>query len=107
MISLPELLFNRDRQILEGTNFYVFCEVNRISSNLTIEWTRNQVPILPDLPHIRTDRYTSPDARTTLLLVIDYFGESHAGVYQCIAQDRNDSVAGKELNLTGTPVLVR
>ena len=80
--------------------FLIFCEVNTISLDVTVDVTKDQIPMLADLPHIRIDRYVS-DNRTILRLVIENMAQNLIGTYQCAARDEMSSAVGEEVTILG------
>ena len=101
--SFPEALFNGESQnIIEGTEAWFFCEVNMVSSALTLTWNKNGQVMIQDAPRIRL-RSSRSDASTTTtyLLVVESIEIADSGTYQCIAQERGSRVFGVTLRLTG------
>ena len=100
--SLPAVLFDGGSQsIVEGSVIWLYCQVNSTSPTLTVTWTKDSVPVVLDVPHIRMRRSTSASS-TILILIVDNFQSSDTGMYQCTAQEEGGSaVMGTSLMLTG------
>ena len=101
VISLPAVLFNGGNQsIVEGSVIWLYCEVDSVTSSLTVTWNKDNVPLEQDVPHIlmRSSRNTSS---STFLLVVDNFQSSDDGTYQCTAEDGVMTGNGSTLILTG------
>lgn len=104
---LPTVLFSGgSRSIVEGSVVWLYCQVNSIALTLTVTWTKDGVPLVQDVPHIRMRSSSSAAASSTFLLVVDTFRGSDSGVYQCTAEDRGDTAIGTALTLTGNAVMV-
>ena len=100
--SLPAVLFDGGSQsIVEGSVIWLYCQVNSTSPTLTVTWTKDSVPVVLDVPHIRMRRSTSASS-TILILIVDNFQSSDTGMYQCTAQEEQGSaVMGTSLMLIG------
>ena len=101
--SLPDILFsgsNPTRGIVERSVMWLYCEVNSISSTLSVTWNNDGGQLVQDVPHIILKTSTTSSS-TTLLLVLDNVVFSDAGLYQCTAQDMQDIATGTILNITG------
>ena len=85
---------------MDGSVIWFFCEVNSTSSALSVTWNKDGGQLVQDVPHIilRTSNISS---LTTLLLVLDNVVSSDAGLYQCTAQDGQDTATGTTLTITG------
>ena len=103
--SLPDLLFREHKSIVEGSVLWLYCEVNSISSTLSVTWNKNGGQLVQDVPHIRL-RTTNTSSSTILLLVIDNVVSSDAGVYQCTARDGQDYVSENNFTMTGTVLII-
>lgn len=79
---------------------WLYCEVIPITLNVRVTWSKDNIPLLQDVPHIRLRNYTSTYS-TTLLLVVDKFQSSDGGTYQWTAQDIGITAIGDTLTLTG------
>ena len=54
MTSLPDALFNGGSQtVVEGSVFWLYCQVNSRTPTVTATWTKDSVPLVQDVPHIR------------------------------------------------------
>lgn len=101
MTPFPEVLFNgRNQNILEGSVAWLNCEVNSVSSALTLTWNKNGQVLVQDVPHILL-RSSETDMNTMFLLVVEPVGIADSGTYQCIAQEGENRVFGTTLRLTG------
>ena len=100
--SLPAVLFDGGSQtIVEGSVIWLYCQVNSTDPTLTVTWNKDSVPVVLDVPHIRTRSSTSASS-STFLLVVDNFQPSDGGMYQCTAQEEGGNVAmGAPLTLIG------
>ena len=101
--SLPDILFsgsNSTRGIVERSVIWLYCEVNSTSSTLSVTWNKDGGQVMQDVPHIIL-KTSITSSSTTLLLVIDNTGSSDAGLYQCTAQDGQDTATGTTLIITG------
>ena len=105
--SLPAVLFAGGSQtVVEGSVVWLYCVVNSTDPTLTVTWNKDGVPVVLDVPHLRTRR-SSITSSTTLLLVVDNFQPSDDGTYQCSAQVQGGStVMGSALALTGNVILL-
>ncbi len=95
--SLPDLLFREHKSIVEGSVLWLYCEVNSISSTLSVTWNKNGGQLVQDVPHIRMR--TTNTSSTILLLVID-------NVDQCTARDGQDYVSENNFTMTGTDLIM-
>ena len=99
--SLPSSFFSgSSTSVVEGSVIWLYCEVNSISSTLSVTWNKDGGQLVQDVPHIRL-RTTDTSSSTTLLLVIDNVVSSDAGVYQCTAREGQDYVSGDNFTMTG------
>ena len=100
--SLPAVLFAGGSQtVVEGSVVWLYCVVNSTDPTLTVTWNKDGVPVVLDVPHLRTRR-TSTTSSTTLLLVVENFQPSDSGTYQCSAQVKRELIAmGSPLALIG------
>ena len=85
---------------MEGSVIWFYCEVNSASSTLSVTWNKDGGQLVQDVPHIILKNSTT-SSWTTLLLVLDNRVSSDAGLYQCTAQDGQDTATGTILNITG------
>ena len=101
MTSLPAALFNGGSQtVVEGSVVWLYCQVDSKTPNVTATWTKDNVTLVQDVPHIRM-RSSQTDTDTTFLLVVDTFQSSDSGVYQCTVQDGAMTGMGTALMLSG------
>ena len=99
--SLPSSFFSgSSTSAVQGSVIWLYCEVNSISSTLSVTWNKDGGQLVQDVPHFRL-RTTNTSSSTTLLLVIDNVVSSDAGVYQCTARDGHDYVSGGNFTMTG------
>ena len=101
--SLPDVLFSGSdptRNIVEGSVIWFYCEVNSISSTLSVTWNKDGGKLVQNVPHIILRTFTTSSS-TTYLLVLDNVVSSDAGRYQCTAQDGQDIRSGTTLTITG------
>ena len=103
MTSLPDTLFNgSSTSVVEGSVLWLYCEVNSTSSFLPVSWSKDRGSLVQDIPHIRLRTCTSSSSSTTSLqLVLDNVVSSDAGIYQCTAQNIQDTASGHVLTVTG------
>ena len=100
--SLPAALFNGGSQtVVEGSVVWLYCQVNITTPTVTVTWTKDSVPLVQDVPHIRMRSFPT-HFYTTFLLVVDTFQNSDSGVYQCTVQDGAMTGMGTALTLMGT-----
>ena len=85
---------------MEGSVIWLYCEVNLVSSTLSVTWNKDGGQLVQDVPHIILKTSTTSSS-TTLLLVLDNVVSSDAGLYQCTAQDGQDTATGTILTITG------
>ncbi len=100
---LPSSFFSgsSNTSVVQGSVIWLYCEVNSISSNLSVTWNKDGGQLVQDVPDIRL-RTSNTSSSTTLLLVIDNVVSTDAGVYQCTANDGPDSVCGVNFTMTGS-----
>ena len=101
--SFPEVLFsNGGAAIMKNSIVFLYCVINSFSPTLTMTWTKDGFPLVPNIPHVRIRKYLSHNQEMTLLLVVDTFQEYDHGSYQCIAEDWRYMISGVSFNLTGS-----
>ena len=100
--SFPEVFSNGSAAIVQNSIVLLYCIINSFSPNLTLTWTKDGFPLVPNIPHVRIRKYMSPNHEMTLLLVVDSFQEYDHGRYQCIAEDWGYMISGVSFNLTGS-----
>ena len=106
MTSLPAVLFDGgSRTIVEGSVVWLYCQVN-IKEPDNVTWSKDGVPLVQDVPHIRMKRSTIDDNLFTFFLVVDNVTSSDDGTYQCTAQEGQTVVQGSNLILTGLSLIV-
>lgn len=99
--SLPSMLFNlRNWAVGESSSLWLYCVVNSIDPNLIVTWSRNNVPLVQDVPLILIRKYVTTNS-TILALVLVSINQLYNGVYQCTAQRQIFFDNGLSLTLTG------
>ena len=99
--SLPDVLFSeRNHLILVDSVVWLYCIVSPKSLTLTVSWTKDDEPLIQDVPRIRLKSSSSSD-NITYILVVEDFQVIDSGIYQCIVQDGNISTPGSQASLTG------
>ena len=99
--SLPDALFQANggmQNVVQGSVIQLYCSVE--STTASFSWTKDSVPVVIDVPHLR-ERTCSNSTTTTSMLTIDNFQSSDKGLYQCMATDGEKSGNGRMANLTG------
>lgn len=100
MTSLPDVFFSegtRNHTILVDSVIWLYCLANPKSPTLTVTWTKDNEPLIQDVPHIRL---RSSD-NSTYILIVEDFQVFDSGAYQCIAQDGNITTPGSQASLIG------
>ena len=59
----------------------LYCSV--VSLNVTFTWSKDGVPVVIDVPHLRERTCEDGTTTTTSTLTIDTFQSSDNGTYQC------------------------
>lgn len=90
--------------IAQGSVVWLYCVVYTGLSTLTLTWTKDGRPLVPNIHHVRIRRSASY-ASNTLVLVVDSFQDYDNGNYQCTAEINGVVVNGTSLNLRGTLIL--
>ena len=104
--SFPDFIFSAsNRGILEGSVMWLFCEVNSVSSTLSVSWNKDGGCLIQDVPHIIL-RTSTTSSSTTLILVLDNIVSTDAGLYQCTAHDGLSTSNGSALTMTGIKNIV-
>ncbi len=86
---------------MEGSDIWLYCEVNSVDPTLTVKWMKDDIPLIQDIPHIRMRAVSS----STFLLIVDNFQASDSGTYRCEAH-----IGGEESgdnNTVGSPLTLR
>jgi hypothetical protein len=86
---------------VEGSEVWLFCEVNSREPLVAVTWTKYGLPLVQDVPHIQFRR-TQEGTVSIYLLAVDAFQTSDNGVYQCAAQSVTERKTGTDLTLTGS-----
>jgi hypothetical protein len=100
--SYPDVLFNGgNRTILEGSQVWLYCTVSSRDRAVAVTWTKDNIPLVQDVPHIRMRR--SDLEVPTYILMVTGFRSSDSGTYQCSAEDARGRkrTNGPTLTLTG------
>ncbi len=103
VVTLPNSLYTQSSRIVEGSVIWLDCEVNSISSTLSVTWNKDGGQLVQDVPHIfiRRSLMTNTSSTTTVMLTIDTVVSSDAGMYQCTAQDGQETANGDIIPITG------
>ena len=106
VVTLPNSLYTQSSRIVEGSVIWLDCEVNSISSTLSVTWNKDGGQLVQDVPHIfiRRSLMTNTSSTTTLMLTIDTVVSSDAGMYQCTAQDGQEIANGDIIPITGKSI---
>ncbi len=106
VVTLPNSLYNQSSRVVEGSVIWLVCEVNSISSTLSVTWNKDGGQLVQDVPHIfiRRSLMTNTSSTTTLMLTIDTVVSSDAGMYQCTAQDGQEIANGDIIPITGKSI---
>ncbi len=99
----PNSLYNQSSRAVEGSVIQLVCEINLASNTLSVTWNKDGGQLVQDVPHIFIRRFlmTNNSSTTTLLLTIDTVVSSDAGMYQCTAQDGQETANGDIIPITG------
>ena len=99
--SYPEFFFSGEsRTVLEDSVVWLYCQINSNAPSLGVVWSKDNIPLIQDVPHIRLRN--SKDANSsTLILILDDVGVPDSGVYQCRAQNNGATAVGESLVLRG------
>ena len=101
MTSHPDVLYDGGSvTIVEGSVIWLYCEVDSVSSSLTVTWQKGNATVVQNVPHIRM-RSSKTMTSSIFLLVVDNFQSSDNGLYQCTAEDGVMTGNGLPLTLTG------
>ena len=98
--TLPDSLYNQSSRVVEGSVIWLICNVNA-THTLSVTWNKDGVELVQDVPHVFIRRSLNSSNSTTLMLKIDNVMLSDAGIYQCIAQDRQEAAKGVIIPITG------
>ena len=104
--SLPETLFGASggvHSVVEGSVIQLYCSVE--PDNATVSWTKDNVPVIIDVPHLRV-RMSSNGTHNTSVLTLDNFRPGDNGMYQCHAMSGGVTGSGSTVTLTGKTVQV-
>jgi hypothetical protein len=80
---------------------WLYCTVSSEDPAVAVTWTwtKDNTPLVQDVPHIRMRR--SDLELPTYILMVTGFRSSDSGTYQCSAEDSIGSGSGPTLTLTG------
>ena len=106
--TLPNSLYNQSSRVVEGSVIWLVCDVNSVSNTLSVTWNKDGRQLVQDVPHtvIRRSLMTNSFSTTTLMLTIDTVVSSDAGMYQCTAQDGQETANGDTIPFTGKSMLI-
>ena len=76
----------------------LYCSVE--PDNATVSWTKDNVPVIIDVPHLRV-RMSSNGTHNTSVLTLDNFRSGDNGMYQCHAMSGGVTESGSTVSLTG------
>ena len=99
--SLPAVLFQTNggvQNVVAGSVVQLYCSV--LSTTASFSWTKNGMPVVIDVPHLR-ERTCSDSITTTSVLTVDNFQTSDDGLFQCMAADGNTTGQGQSIELRG------
>ena len=94
MTSLPALLSETNggvHYVVEGSVIQLYCLVQSTTASFT--WTKDENPVVLDIPHLRERSYYDSTFAASVLTV-DNFLYIDNGVYQCNAEDGNPTITG-------------
>ena len=101
--TLPTSLYTQSSRVVEGSVIWLVCEVNSVSNTLSVTWNKDGGQLVQDVPHtiMRKPLISNTSSSTILMLTIDTVVTSDAGMYQCTAQDGQDTATGDIIPITG------
>ena len=102
--SLPEPLFGASggvHSVVEGSVIQLYCSVEPATA--TVSWTKDNVPVIIDVPHLRV-RMSSNGTHNTSVLTLDNFISGDNAMYQCHAMSCGVTESGSTVSLTGKDV---
>lgn len=102
--SFPDVLSYGNASIVQNSIVFLYCAIHSFSPTLKLSWIKDNLPLVPNIPHVRIRKSTSRNYKT-LLLVVDSFQKNDDGRYWCIAEDWGYMVNGNSFNLTGILVV--
>ena len=79
----------------------LYCSVEPATA--TISWTKDNVPVIIDVPHLRV-RTSSNGTHNTSVLTLDNFRSGDNGMYQCHAMSGGVTGSGSTVTPTGKTV---
>ena len=101
--TLPTSLYTQSSRVVEGSVIWLVCEANSASNTLSVAWNKDGGQLVQDVPHtiMRKPLISNTSSSTILMLTIDTVVTSDAGMYQCTAQDGQDTATGDIIPITG------
>ena len=99
--SLPSVLFQSNgglHNVVEGSVIQLYCSVE--STRASFSWTKDESPVIIDVPHLR-ERTSNDSTTTTSVLTVDNFQSTDTGTYQCSASDGMRTGNGANVTLNG------
>ncbi len=108
VVTLPNSLYNQSSRVVEGSVIWMDCEINSASNSLSVRWNKDGGQLVQDIPHtvMRRSLITNTSSTTTLMLIIDTVVSSDAGMYQCTAQNGQETANGDIIPITGKLMLI-
>ncbi len=80
---------------------WLYCVVT-FTSSVIVTWTKDNIPLVQDVPHVRIITTISTTTISKLLIVDNFQNSlSDSGVYRCNTEDSGIVEAGRLLLLTG------
>ncbi len=84
--------------MVEGSVIQLYCSVE--STTASFSWTKDESPVIIDVPHLR-ERTSNDSTTTTSVLTVDNFQSADTGTYQCSVSDGARTRNGRNVTLNG------